>query len=462
MLLCSVDMKAILMLLTVFAAVGAAPGVAADQDPLPRCGLGKAFHAGRRAQLVERAKEGVLVFRGLPETRGYHAFHQDKTFWYLTGVESPDAALVLDADSGRQVLFLREPNPWKEQWEGEMWDTGDAWVKQVTGFDEIRSIKDLPAVLDELVTDGRSLWTSFHPYIGLGDCFDRAFPADRARLKDPFDGRASREVTFRKRLEEKYEREVQDAAEILSEMRRVKTSQELDAMRRAGQAGAEGMTEAIRSTRPGLGEWELDALMSWLHRSKGAAGAAYHPIVGSGPNSLVLHYSASSRVMGAGDVVLIDYGPELDHYTTDITRTWPVDGSFTERQAELYDAVLAAQEAGMAAVKPGARMSDVHQACLRVLQERGLADLLPHSSCHYIGLEVHDVGAANKPLEPGVVFTIEPGLYEKATGIGIRIEDVVAVTADGYEVLSAGIPRTRDEIEAAIASEGVLDWMGER
>ena len=199
--------------------------------------------------------------------------------------------------------------------------------------------------------------------------------------------------------------------------------------------------------------------MGWMHRREGAVGAAYHPIVGSGSNSLVLHYSANDRVMLDGEVILIDYGPEFDHYTTDITRTWPVGGRFSERQAELYDAVLAAQEAGIAKARPGARMADVNAACTQVLRERGFGDLLAHSATHYIGMEVHDVGSARKPLEVGVAFTIEPGLYEKETGIGIRIEDVVVITADGCEVITAGIPRTRERIEALWAEKGVLDWM---
>jgi Xaa-Pro aminopeptidase len=143
----------------------------------------------------------------------------------------------------------------------------------------------------------------------------------------------------------------------------------------------------------------------------------------------------------------------------DITRTWPVSGKFGARQAEIYDAVLAAQQAGIAAAKPGAKLSDVERACADVLKERGFASLIRHASCHYIGLEVHDVGRSNKVLEPGVAFTIEPGLYEEASGIGVRIEDVVVITADGCENLTAGAPRERAEIEALVAEEGVLDWL---
>ena len=441
------------------APVAPPPLLSQEVSELPTCGLGREFHAGRRARLREELGEGVFVIRGLGETRGYHAFQQDKTFWYLTGVESPGAALVMDIEAGRDVLFLRDANPWKEAWEGEIWDVADEWVGEATGIGEVRSNKELGELLEELAGEDRQLWISMHPHIELGDCFDRAIPSDRARANDPFDGRASREHAFRERLELSFLREPMDATKVLSELRRAKTPEEVEAMRRAASAGVAGMNEAIRSTRPGLGEWELDALMGWMHRREGAVGAAYHPIVGSGSNSLVLHYSANDRVMLDGEVILIDYGPEFDHYTTDITRTWPVGGRFSERQAELYDAVLAAQEAGIAKARPGARMADVNAACTQVLRERGFGDLLAHSATHYIGMEVHDVGSARKPLEVGVAFTIEPGLYEKETGIGIRIEDVVVITADGCEVITAGIPRTRERIEALWAEKGVLDWM---
>lgn len=156
-------------------------------------------------------------------------------------------------------------------------------------------------------------------------------------------------------------------------------------------------------------------------------------------------------------MLLIDYAPEYEHYLSDITRSWPVDGKFTPRMIELYDAVLEAQEAGIAAVKPGVTMRQVEMACREVLRKKGLEQLLTHGTCHYVGLEVHDVGDGSKPVEPGVVFTVEPGLYEKSSGIGIRIEDVVLVTPSGCEVLSALVPKDRATLERLVASEGLLD-----
>lgn len=430
-------------------------------DGKPVCGLGASFHSGRRAALREKLGQGVVVVRGLPDTRDYTRFHQDKVFWYLTGIETPNAAFAMDCASGREVLFLPEKNAFGEQWEGEVWDSGDAWVKELAGFAEVRTIKDLDSVLGELVGTAPQLWISMHPHIALSGCFDRAQPDDYRRKKDAFDGRVSREQAFKDALQAKYEVEPKDLSPKLSELRRVKTSEEIAAMRRASVSGALAMAEAIRSTHAGLGEWDLDALMSWWQVREGASGPAYHAIVGSGPNSLTLHYSASSRRLQDGEVILIDYAPEVDHYVSDVTRTWPVNGKFSARQAELYDAVLAAQLAGIAAVKPGVRLGDIERACAQVIDQRGFAALKRHGACHYIGLEVHDVGRG-ADLVPGVCFTIEPGLYEEATNIGIRIEDVVCVTETGCEVLSAGVPKERGAIEQLVQQDGVLDWLAKR
>jgi Xaa-Pro aminopeptidase len=429
---------------------------AVKSESTRKCGLGAAFHAGRRQALLAKLGSGVVLVRGLPTTRDYARFSQDKTFWYLTGVESPNAALLMDAKSGRQVLFLPPANAMGELWEGEIWDASDAWVSDLTGFKDVRASTELMPLLKEWTTPGAVVWISKEPHVELAGCHDRALPFDRRREKDPLDGRPGREDALEDSLKEKLEVEVKDMSPVLAEMRRVKTSEEIGAMRRAGRAGAIAMVEAMRATRPGVGEWELDALMTFVHRREGADGPAYYSIVGSGPNALVLHYSACSRTLRAGEMLLIDYAPEVDHYTSDITRSWPTDGVFTPRMQALYDAVLEAQEAGIAAVKPGRTLLEIDKACRKVLYTRGFGKLMPHGACHYIGLEVHDVGDNGKPLEAGVCFTVEPGVYETATGIGIRIEDVVVVTHDGCEVLSAGVPKDRKTIVDLVGVDPLL------
>ena len=442
------------------------PAVAAlsrSGDGLPICGLGKAFHAGRRALLREKlGDEGLVLVRGLPETRDYVEFHQDKVFWYLTGIETPGAALLMDLTSGLEVLFLPHPSPSQEGVEGELWDSADDWVSELCGIAQIMAEDELPDLLHDMVSEGDVIWISRNPYVALAGNFDRAQPADMRRRSSPFDGRTSRENALAEKLELTYGAEVKNLGKALNAMRRVKTSEEIAALKRAAVSGARAMTEAIRSTAPGRGEWELDALLGFVQQLQGAAGMAYHAIVGSGPNSCVLHYSASSRRLADGDMLLIDAGSEVDHYTTDITRSWPVNGRFTDRQAELYDAVLDAQAAGIAAVRPGATLIDVDNAANGVLRERGFGAFIRHSVCHYVGLEVHDVGAYLKPFVPGVVFTVEPGLYETETGIGIRIEDVVVVTETGCDVITRDVPVSRQSMEDLVASPGLLDSMAGR
>jgi Xaa-Pro aminopeptidase len=452
-------MKLLLSLLAV-ASVGFAP--AQEKPVIPEgqvCGLGKAFHAGRRAALVAAIgeKEGVVLVRGLPDTRAYTRFEQDKTFWYLTGVESPNAALLIDLKSARSILFLPKASKMKESWEGEIWDASDAWVPELTGVSEVRVASGLEQALTELAPKGSTVWISKEPWIELAGCADRAVPADAAQARDPLDGRPSREAALGKNLEERFGLVVKDCAPVLYELRRVKTPEEIDALRRAGNSGALALIEAMRSTRPEIGEWQLDSLMSFVQRREGARGPAYHAIVGSGPNALALHYSANSRVLRPKEMLLIDYAPEFDHYDCDITRSWPTDGEWTPRMSELYDAVLEAQLAGIAAAKPGATMGEVEGACRKVLRDRGLEQLLPHGCCHYIGMEVHDVGAGGKPLVPGVAFTVEPGVYEPQSGIGIRIEDVVVITENGCEVVSGLVPKDRATITQLVRSTGILD-----
>lgn len=426
-------------------------------DGQPVCGLGKEFHAGRRAELMKRVGDELLVLRGLAGSRENLAFRQDKNFWYLTGVESPGAALVLDGKRKRAILFLPAQDLAAESWDGELWDAKDGWVEDLTGFEEVRDAEELVETLRKLLDGRKKLGTNLGPSIALAGSHDAAVPFERAQTSDPLDGRVSREQALAQKLSEALDVEVFDVNPTLVAMRLVKTPEEIAAMRRAARAGALAHVEAMRSTRPGIGAWELDGLMSFVQIREGASGKAYEAIIGSGADACVLHYTANDRRLLAGEVVLLDYGPELDHYTTDITRSWPVDGKFTKRAAELYDAVLEAQAAGIAAAKPGATIVDVDRACTEVFKQKKLHELRRHGACHWIGLEVHDPGDTRTPLVPGMTFTIEPGLYDRKAGIGIRIEDVVAITETGCEVLSSLAPKARAEVEETVRAEGILD-----
>ena len=420
------------------------------------CGLGAAFHSGRRAALREVVGTGWMLFRGLDETRDYLPFRQDKTFWYLTGVESPRAALAMNAATGEEVLFLPRSNPMLEVWEGEKWDASDEWLPGLTGFGDVRDVDGLEDFLAATLVAEEVVWTSLAANIGLAGCYDRAEPFDKRASRDLLDGRPSRENALKAALEGTYGVKVKDCQTSIEELRRIKTSEEIAALRRASDAGAVSMRAAMANTKPGVGEADLAALMSFVHLREGATGPAYAPIIGAGSNANVLHYLDLTRTLGADHGVLVDYAPEYDHYVSDITRTWPASGKFSPRLAELYDVVLEAQLAGIAAVKPGATLDDVQRACNEVINARDMREYVLHGVSHYVGMEVHDVGGYRKPLEPGVVFTIEPGLYDQEAGVGVRIEDVILVTEGGYEVLSSSVPKERAEIEALVGTAGLL------
>ncbi|MEZ5975358.1 MAG: Xaa-Pro peptidase family protein [Planctomycetota bacterium] len=375
-----------------FAGTGLAGSMTWRANGDPVCGLGKDFHAGRRAELRKRLEPGVVVLRGLPKVEDYLAFSQDKNFWYLTGVESPDVAFVMDVQSGKEVLLVEKPDPWRERWEGEIWDTDDQWIRDLTGVQDLRRTRHLEEVIREMLDPGEVLYTVQTPAVALAGCYDAAEPFAKERKRDKWDGRESREVALAAKLGEVFGVEVKDITKTLREMRLVKTNEEIDVLRRASEAGALAMMEGVRSTRPGLGEWDIAGVLSWMHHRNGATGPAYGAIVGSGANSLVLHYMASARRMQDGEVLLVDYGPEVDHYVTDITRTWPVNGKFSERQAELYDVVLEAQKAGIAAAKAGGTLQAVNQACAEVIQAREMGHLMAHGAVHWVGMEVHDPG----------------------------------------------------------------------
>jgi Xaa-Pro aminopeptidase len=333
-------------------------------------------------------------------------------------------------------------------------------VERLTGFKDVRPVEELVRTLEKMLDGRKKIGTNLGPTIGLSDSYDEAGDFDLNQEDDPLDGRVSREKALARNLEEKLGVEVFDVNEILVDMRWRKTPEEIAAMKRAARAGALAHVEGMRSTRPGIGEWEIDGLMSFVQVREGAFGKAYEAIVGSAGNACALHYNTNDRRMQEGEVVLVDYGPEVDHYTTDITRSWPTDGKFSKRAAELYDAVLEAQKAGIAAAKPGATVRDVVKACSEVIQKRGLSKYQVHGPCHSIGLEVHDPHTGDyfsRPLEPGVAFTVEPGLYDREAGIGIRIEDVVVITETGCEVISDLAPKEREEVEKTVQAEGILD-----
>jgi Xaa-Pro aminopeptidase len=233
-------------------------------------------------------------------------------------------------------------------------------------------------------------------------------------------------------------------------MRRLKDDDEIGAMQRAANVTAEALDLVLGLVRPGLHEYEIEAEITRVYRGRGAAHA-FEPIVGAGPNALSLHYRQNAGPIGEGQLLLVDTGAKVDGYCSDVTRTYPAGGRYLHRQREVYEVVLRAQEAAIAAARPGALMGDLHATAYEVIDAAGLGEHFVHGLGHFLGLEGHDVGDLNRPLRPGAVITVEPGVYIPDEVIGVRIEDDVLITEDGCRVLTGAIPKGAEEIERRMA-----------
>ncbi|MGM0983155.1 MAG: Xaa-Pro aminopeptidase [Pseudomonadota bacterium] len=406
------------------------------------------------AALVTRSRDSEFPFR------------QDSDVHYLTGFPEPEALLLLlpGREAGESVLFCQDRDPTLEAWTGIR--LGAEGAVREHGIDQAFENAERDAKLAELL-DGRTTL-----YLPLGDAEALALAEE---VRGELAGGARRGAVAPSAFA--------DVSELLHEQRLCKSEGELALMRHAGAISARAHVRAMRTARPGLMEWQLQAELEHEFRWQGGSGPAYASIVGGGINACVLHYIENHAPLEDGALVLIDAGAEFDLYAGDITRTFPVNGRFSKAQRALYEVVLAAQERAVAAVRPGATLAMIHEGVVRDLTE-GLIELgllegdvqeriddgsykrfYLHSTSHWLGLDVHDVGAYRhedqpRALMPGMVLTVEPGLYvpadndlpEAFRGIGIRIEDDVVVTPDGHEVLTADVPKRVADIEALMDS----------
>jgi Xaa-Pro aminopeptidase len=372
----------------------------------------------RRAALLERLGDGVAIVpagelrsieRDYPQDSDYR---ESNDFFYLTGLEAPGARLVLVARASgpdSAILHLPEPESGPERWTGGSLAPG-AEAARLTGITDVRAV-----------------------------------PPDSTRLVAPRRGLQSIPVH-------------QLTAELAS-LRQIKDRDELQRLRRAVAITTEALLEAMAQAKPGMYEYEVEAIIEYGFRRRGAERVGFPSIVGSGPNGTILHYDENRRQMKEGELVVIDVGAEYGYYSADLTRTLPVSGRFTEAQRRLYDLVLGAQQAAIAAVRPGTSLGALNQIARSHLRTRsgalcgalGCDRYFIHGLSHWLGMDVHDAGSYSRRLEPGMVLTVEPGIYLPEERLGIRIEDVVLVTRSGAEVLSSGLPRRAEAVERAMA-----------
>ncbi|HEY1697537.1 MAG TPA: aminopeptidase P N-terminal domain-containing protein [Polyangiaceae bacterium] len=394
-----------------------------------------------------------------------HEYRQDSDFFYLTGFDEPESVLVLDAQDRKATLFVRPRDKDREVWDGPRAGVDGA---KALGADEAFVVSELDEKLPTMLQDKRRV------YYRLG--------ASR-RFDDRLLGAIDR-VKGRQRLGHTAPTEIVDPGAVLHEMRLRKSPVEIETMRTAAHITREAHELAMRRTRPGMHEYEVEALLLDTFRRHGSERPAYGSIVGSGPNACVLHYRKNDRRIDGGELLLIDAGCEFGYYASDVTRTFPVGRDFSREQQAIYELVLHAQEEGIAATRPGATLDEIHRLDVDIIT-RGLVGFglltgdvkelieketykrfFMHRTSHWLGMDVHDVGAyfeSGKPrrLEPGMVLTVEPGIYiapdddsvpPQWRGIGVRIEDDVLVTTAEPEVLTAGIPKTVDEVRRACAT----------
>jgi Xaa-Pro aminopeptidase len=427
-------------------------------------------HQRRRARLAAAMREGVAILPTAPErTRNrdaHYPYRFDSYFYYLTGFREPGAVLVIVAGAQpRSILFCREKDPEREIWDGFRY--GPEAARAAFGFDEAHAIGELDALAPDLLADRATVYCQF----GLDPAWDARVTGWVNRVRE----RARSGVSA--------PTEIRDAHALLDEMRLVKGPEEIAVMRRAAAITANAHRRAMRAARPGRAEYEIEAELLHEFRRQGAQAPAYTPIVASGSRACVLHYVQNDGELKDDELLLIDAGCELDGYAADVTRTFPVGGKFSGPQRAIYELVLAAQAAAIAAVEPGSPWDKPHRAAVETLAQ-GMIDLkllsgslaqaletesyrrfYMHRTGHWLGLDVHDAGDYKRAgewrsLAPGMVLTVEPGCYvrpgegvpERFAGIGVRIEDDVVVTATGAEVLTAEAPKGVADIEAWMRS----------
>ena len=400
----------------------------AQQDPAP---LSADTYKQRRQVLLDSLGEGtaVLYSQGEYGETGYRA---DGSFWYLTGLDEPGAILILAPNEYDKDMLLLPPRDMDaERWTG-MRPTLSESLQVVWQFDRISRT----GRLNGTITGNMKHDPVLHLISGL------VSPSQDV----PKDLEFYHEVTARIPGVS-----IKNSSRLIEHMRMVKGPDEIMAIEKAIDVTHLGLTDLLAALGPGITEYQLDGIMEESFKRHGAQHMAFSPIVGAGEESTILHYETRDETVQAGQLLLLDVGAEWDRYAADISRTIPVDGKFTPEQAEIYDIVLAAQNAAIAAIKPGVLVREVHEIAKDVIRQAGYVEDFIHATSHHLGLHVHDAADYGVPLAPGMVITVEPGIYLPDQALGVRIEDEVLVTDRGHRVMSTQIPRERTEVEAWIA-----------
>jgi Xaa-Pro aminopeptidase len=457
--------------------------VAHGQDaPLFTADFPREEFAARRNAIYDAIGKDLALVQGAPSPPGYTRFRQSNDFYYLTGIESPHATLLLDGETRRSTLFLLHRNAARERAEGKLLSAEDAdLVKKLSGIDAVEPTEIL---LEDLARRGRpglnrALLTPLLPAEGASMSRDLALREIADLGNDPWDERTSREGRLVGLLRERFPwLEVRNLTPALDAARLIKSPREIALIKRATRLACLALQEGMRSTVPGLYEHELDGLARFFFYRNGGQGEAYYSLIASGPNAIFPHYNAGRRQMKDGELLLMDFAPDVAYYMSDITRMWPVNGRFSTAERELYGFYLTCYRAILQAIRPGATAGAIMKDALVEMDKalaatrfskpayeagarafvasyRETAETRPRLG-HWVGMATHDVGNDAGPLRAGMVFTIEPALRVPEEQIYIRLEDILIVTESGVEKPSEWLPMDIPEIEKVMAEEGIL------
>ena len=465
-------MRCTTLLLVFLAASAAAQDTAKYQTDFPAEEL-----ASRRARVLDAiGSDAIALVQGAATEPGFVVFRQSNELYYLTGLEVPQSYLLLDGRARRALLFLPHRDVRKERGEGKTLSAEDAEeVARLTGVDEVLGNDYLARQLYSyaLRPPAPTLYTFKSPAEGRAQSRDENLIGRAGVVADPWDVTPTREGQFIQLLESRYpEFTVSDLTPIVDAMRLVKSPREIALVRRASEIAGLGIMEAIRSTDAELTEYQLDAAARYVFQVNGSQGEGYRSITASGPNAYFGHYYRNDSPLVDGDLVLMDYAPDYRYYTSDVARMWPVSGTFDSSQRRLYGFIVDYSKALMKRIRPGVTADtilDEAAAEMKVVldgidfdnpnHEKAAREALSfrgHLS-HPVGLAVHDVGNyRTRPLEPGLVFSVDPMLWVHEERLYIRMEDTVVVTEDGVENFTDFMPDTIEEIEALMKEDGIV------
>jgi Xaa-Pro aminopeptidase len=419
----------------------------------------KGVYRERRRRLAERVGDATVVLWGAGDDRGYGdvgVFRQSSSFFYLSGVELPNATIVMRPGDGGDLLFLPPRNPNVERWTGPKWGPGEE-AAEALGFDEVLSTQPSEIVLDARLRPVPGLEGRLQGWLGQpGAVLATELPSVASGAQLPPTHRFV--ASLRDRLPSFV---VADISEQLTALRVIKDEGEIELMRRAVAATIEGQRRAAKAIRPGVGEGVVDGIVYAAFRENGAEGLAFPSIVGSGYNATTLHYDQNAGTCRDGELVVVDIGARFGYYCGDLTRTFPANGRFTPRQRDIYNLVLEAHDRAAEAIRPGVTVFELRKIAYGVFEESAVRDIdggalgqyFIHGLGHPLGLDAHDPGSDDMKLEAGMVITNEPGIYLPGEELGVRIENDFLVTADGAENLSADLPTAADDIEAMMRGD---------